>query len=374
MTSRRVRTLVIGLAGLAGLAALVAVAVSLAGGAATPPDHAGPSFGVAVGGPWAGLTDAEVDQQTQGLATLGVSWVRFDLNWSVIQRGGPDSYDWSTFDRAVTAARSHHIRVLAVVSFTPAWARERACADTQACPPADHGDFARFVHAAASRFDTDRVAAWEIWNEPNSSLFWQPKADPRAYTALLKAAYPAIKSVRPAAVVLTGGTSASRNDAANFSADHFVAALYRDGAKGSFDAVAVHPYTFPALPASPDATAWRAFTAGDDSVRGIMISNGDEAKRIWLTEFGAPSSGRTGVRSSESSQDAILRSALAQYRGIDYAGPMFWFTYVDPAVPPQPDGGTFGLVRRDGTKRPSYYDFQAAIRAAEKGSPPPGEP
>ena len=52
---------------------------------------------------------------------------------------------------------------------------------------------------------------------------------------MLKAAYPAIKAAQPNDIVVTGATTGNNYD--------FVEALYRNGAKGSFDAVGVHTDT-----------------------------------------------------------------------------------------------------------------------------------
>lgn len=71
-----------------------------------------------------------------------------------------------------------------------------------------------------------------------------PHPDNRAerYTELLKVAYPAIKAVQPTGTVIAAGLSpAFEHDAPPI----FVNAMYAGGAKGSFDAMAMHPYVFP---------------------------------------------------------------------------------------------------------------------------------
>ena len=44
-------------------------------------------------------------------------------------------------------------------------------------PPSDPSDYARFAGALAKRF-AGRVAAWEIWNEEDASLWWASGPDP----------------------------------------------------------------------------------------------------------------------------------------------------------------------------------------------------
>src|SRR5437667_409485 len=80
-------------------------------------------------------------------------------------------------------------------------------------------DYAQFAGWMAERYDGDgiddapgspRIAAWEIWNEPNDTQLWPnigggADARKRRYGDLLVAAYQAIKAADPTATVLTGG-------------------------------------------------------------------------------------------------------------------------------------------------------------------------
>src|SRR3977135_2823150 len=92
------------------------------------------------------------------------------------------------------------------------------------------------------------VHSYEVWNEPNNSGGWTPKPDPGAYTQLLKAAYPAIKGADPQATVLTGGTGPAASDGLQIAPLDFLNGISANGGPGSFDAVAHHPYPFPAYP------------------------------------------------------------------------------------------------------------------------------
>src|SRR5215203_4858341 len=77
--------------------------------------------------------------------------------------------------------RRRRIRVAITVEETPAWAnRGRG----EWVPPDDPADYAGFVGMLARRY-AGRVTAWEIWNEPDLPLFWQPRPDPVAYARLL---------------------------------------------------------------------------------------------------------------------------------------------------------------------------------------------
>ncbi|WP_321795987.1 cellulase [Burkholderia sp. BCC1988] len=222
--------------------------------------------------------------------------------------------------------------------------------------PILYTDFAR---AAAKHYSSDsyggKIDAWEIWNEPNCGIDFMPH-DPALYTTLLKTAYPAIKQANPAAYVYAGGSAGCTtypNNTTGALPSHGVAGLvhstnprypaptqwnsrdwlavmYANGARGYFDALAHHPYCYfddwqSAPNQCPSATLnttypqysnafnimWHSFTSPSygwpssngntfasytgTSLRDLMSANGDGAKAIVLTEFGAPTTGSDGA-------------------------------------------------------------------------------
>jgi hypothetical protein len=70
--------------------------------------------------------------------------------------------------------------------------------------------------------------------------------------------------------------------------------MYANGAKGSFDALGYHAYSFRELP-DTYGSGWSQMAQTSPSPRSMMIRNGDGNKPIWVTEFGAPSGGPDGV-------------------------------------------------------------------------------
>ncbi|HUF85666.1 MAG TPA: cellulase family glycosylhydrolase, partial [Acidimicrobiia bacterium] len=150
-------------------------------------------------------SDAELAARLDGIAATGAGYVRVDVDWAVVQHGGPSSWNWGPIDRVVSAVRARGLEVLGLITYTPPWARPAGTPDKN--PPNNPADYANFARAAVQRYQPQGVRDWEIWNEPNSHWFWSPKPDAARYTALLKQAYAAIKAVDPGATVMTGGTS-----------------------------------------------------------------------------------------------------------------------------------------------------------------------
>jgi hypothetical protein len=297
---------------------------------------------------------AALKRDLDAIAAAGMKWVRADFFWSAIQGGGKGTFEWGPTDAFVKAANARHLQVLALVAYSPAWARSGA-SDTY--PPKDPRDYATFVHAAALRYRSKGVHAWEIWNEPNLSLFWSPKANPVAYTALLKHAYPAIKSADPKAIVVTGGLSPASDTATNRSPMTFLAEMYTHGAKGSFSAVGYHPYSFPYAPMYK--AEWNTFYRTPD-FHGIMRYFGDGARDVWGTELGFPT-GTSSRAVSEQRQADHLVAAIKQWRKWSFTGPLFLFTLRDSSQNKADVNDNMGMLYADSRPKPSYSAIRRAL-------------
>lgn len=295
-------------------------------------------------------------------AAAGAKWLRVNINWAVIQASGRHSYNWRSTDRVVRAAQARGMHVLGIIIYTPPWAEA-----SHSCPQADCApnpvDFASFAHAAVAHYAGFGVSAYEIWSEENTTAQWLPRPNPQAYTTLLKDAYPQIKRADPNATVITGGTSPSTNQTPNYSPPAFIAALYRDGAKGSFDAVGVHPYCWPALPGQAESwSAWFQTVGAKNSIRNVMVRHGDGNKLIWGTEFGAATYGPKGSYVSKSRQAATILKGYALWSTYSFAGPLIVFEGRDQATYSSTETvwNYLGLLYRNFEKKPAYSAFQAA--------------
>jgi hypothetical protein len=202
---------------------------------------------------------------------------------------------------------------------------------------------------------------FEIWNEPNNAIFWQPKPNPAAYTADLVAAYSAIKRVDPSAFVISGGLAPEATDGTNISPIDFLKAMYAHGAKGSFDALGYHPYSFPALPDTYEPwSAWSEMAQTNPSIRSVMKSNGDSGKSIWITEFGAPSSGPGGV--GQAAQATALTQAIADAKKTSWIGALYIYSWQDNGTDQTNSEDWFGLLTATGSPKLAYTAVAAAIR------------
>ena len=317
---------------------------------------------------------AAVDTYMAGIAATNVRWIRLGINWARTQPtrttintadanpGTTSGLTWGNADILIKSARNHGLRVLGLITLTPSWATHAGCTSTalsQAhvagstwlCAP-NPPDYAAFAIAAAKHYNDDskggRVDAWEVWNEPNCGGEFVPH-DPAIYTELLKQSYAGIKQANPAASVLAGGTGScatsgmtapgtlpasginslmAATPSMNWDSRDWLTAMYANGAKPYFNALAHHPYCFsddwqdgakrcptgtgswspfakmwyPSFP-SP-SYGWPVVVNGatvaplqsyvGTSLRAIMDNNGDATKTMVFTEFGVPSTGTDG--------------------------------------------------------------------------------
>ena len=99
-----------------------------------------------------------------------------------------------------------------------------------------------------------------------------------------------------------------------------------------------------------------------------MVANGDGAKKIWATEFGAPTKGPGAV--SEATQAAMITRAYALYRSYAWGGPLFFYQGRDLSTVTSTRENFFGFLRHDFSRKPSYTAYQQAVSTALGLKPP----
>ena len=302
------------------------------------------------------ISDADLRSDLNGMASIGARWLRLDFDWPSVQAGGRDTWNWSHIDRVVQAARARGISILTMPAYTPAWARPAGSTDKH--PPTDPGDYARFVKEAARRYRPLGVRHWEIWNEPNQSVFWSPHPNVGAYAHLFIRAADAIHEMDPGATVMTAGLAPAANvTGTSIAPATFVSGLYARGAGPHLDAIGMHPYTFPYAPRY--AAEWNPFYRLPAIYR-IMAAHGDGAKKIWATEvgFGTGSSDRS---ISPELQAGYARRLVGAWLTYSFAGNLFWYSYRDHSTDTADVWQNMGVVRRDWSGKPARSAMADAL-------------
>jgi len=223
---------------------------------------------------------------------MGFGWLKQQVAWRDVSnaRGG---YDWYRTDWIVKLAEARGLKLLIRLDHQPAWSQADPVSNG---PPDNIQDFADFCSVLATHYP-GRIAAYEVWNEPNLAREWggQPP-DPAGYVALLKACYLAIKSADPQAIVISAGLAPTGTDdtAIAMPDDKFFQGMYDAGGTPYFDMLGVHAPGYMNPPErSPDDTEadpalqvrWITFRHVED-IRALMVANGDADKQIAITEMG----------------------------------------------------------------------------------------
>lgn len=330
------------------------------------------TYGIAAGSSLSSLSQNVLEERLDEVVATKSSWVRFDIEWANIQPNNKSQFEWEKYDRVVAAARARKLEVLGIITYTPKWARAANCDAGIGCAPVDINQYAEFAETVARRYAPQGVMTWEIWNEPNNAQYFSP-VKPALYASLLKEASLRIKGAVPDAFIITGGLSPQATDGKNYAPIDFLRGVYTAGVKDSFDAVGNHPYTFPLTPVDSQPTAWYLMSKGPDNMRKIMVDNGDVAKKIWFTEFGAPTGGPGDTATLKSDkakknvwhvddalQAKMASDAISEYVSYDWAGPFFWYSLRDAGTDKSTNENFFGLLRANGTKKPAYTVFEKA--------------
>jgi hypothetical protein len=303
----------------------------------------------------------DVDQTIAQARALHVRAVRVDLPWSSLEprEGESDERLTGLTDRLLSDASAAGIRVIAMVDSTPCWASSappallRKCVpghggDATKWAPAQPSDYAGFVAMLARHYGS-RLAAIEIWNEPdqaNEQYFAGPGKAVH-YAALLRAAYPAIKAAAPTLPVIAGSLVGANGA--------FLRDLYAAGIKGYYDGLAVHYYTLT--------------LASLRAIHEVQLANGDNTP-LWLDEFGWSSC--WPAQRIEQEQACVTRKVQARnlsdtIRALahtEYIAAVVSYTLRDAP------GEEFGVLTPTGRRKPSYAAL-ARVFASQAGGVSP---
>ena len=319
------------------------------------------------------------------MAALGleqtVIGVRFVPSQSVVIQ------DKELLDRAIASAQKAGLRVVLAVYPYPPRELEAGLSSPSV--------FASYVGVLASIYP--EVKHFVIGNEPNQPAFWRPQFDASgrnlsapAFGPYLAAAYDMLKAVDPEITVVGIGLSPRGNDRPtarnNISTSpvRFLRALgewYRRSGrtKPLMDAFSFHPYPNEATDPLERGYAWpnAGFANLDRMKQALWDAFHDTAQpttveglELHLDEVGwqVDTAGREGYRGPENvpvtdelTQAAIYGQLVRQAACDPDVASLSFFGYRDDGLR---TGFQAGLVRADGTARPSAASVQAAIAAA----------
>jgi hypothetical protein len=265
--------------------------------------------------------------------------LQFLLGDAKKKKGG--DYDWTYFDSLVARSAWTGLDLIPVLYGIPPWISQ----DRGATPLKSKTAMAEwdaFLKALVGRYGAGGtywihdpyghepyvpyhpIEVWQIWNEPNSITWWEPKPNPQQYASLLRRSAADIRSVDPTAKVMSAGIVAHPTNAHAIPGNKFVKKMLRPaGTTDAMDIFAFHPY-------SPTVkTAIKQMK----SVRHVLNRAGESDAPIWVTEIGWGSKGKNlplvkSPKAQERSLVQLMQKSLAMRKKYGI-GRVFWYHWRD---------------------------------------------
>jgi hypothetical protein len=331
---------------------------------------------------------ANIRRTADMLKEGGVTNVRQAFSWCELETTGRGVYwdnvnnkpSWQKYDQIVDTLTADGITITARLDNAPTWSRPGQTNDpTSQCqkgPPTDLSAYSDFVKMFTTHY-RGKIAAVQIWNEPNLAEEWGGTLNVVQYTDMLKRAYQAAKQGDPDVTVVSAAMAPTKetNPTVGMSDLTFYEQMYQAGAKGSFDVLAVNVYGLGEPPDDRRLSADRFNVSRPILVHDIMTRYGDTTTPVWATEFGYNSlpKGWNGEPSiwgpnvDEQTQARYLVGGLTRMKEEwPWMGTVFiWgFRWAErpgtfgkdpnnPVGPPKPEP-YFALVNYDFTPRPAW--------------------
>lgn len=324
---------------------------------------------------------SHIDPVAGWLNDLNVKWVRQQVVWEAFEPAN-NQYDFRFLDEIVDAMSANGFKIMLSTVRAPRWANPNG---GMALNPQD---FADFMGEMARRYK-GKVAAYEMWNEQNLASEAGRPIQVGRYVDMLRTGYYAVKQADANAIVVFGGLSpVGFTDVNNVMDDvEYLRQIYAYNggeARKYYDVLGAHPGSnnnppdamWPGNPGpGPGWTNDPSFYFRRiEQLRQVMEANGEGGKQIWLTEFGwdstaTPPPGYEYARQIDENKQAqyIARALQKGYSEYPWMGVMMlWqLNFALPSVTDNPNDekNGWGIIRRDGSKRPSYFALQNYARS-----------
>lgn len=297
-------------------------------------------------------SDEQLLKAARMMKEAGVGMVRMDFLWQDIEaRRG--EFDFAKYDRIVGILTAEGIGILGILEYSADW--DSPSGEWNA-PSADHSAYLAYVRKVVERY-RDRVRHWEVWNEPDSPVYWKNQDGLVAYCGLLAETYRLLKQLDPQCMVLNGGLTHELSA---------VNRLYDNGGKGYFDALNIHIFANPMVSRGSGGIA-----AYVRSCAKIMARNGDGRKKIWVTETGCPGVSAAkrvknwwlGENPGEKEQADWLSRLFDVLLAQPQVEKVFWAFFRDTNDHWKDGTDHLGLVRNDFSRKPAFEAYERAYRA-----------
>ncbi|OHB41603.1 MAG: hypothetical protein A2Y13_03925 [Planctomycetes bacterium GWC2_45_44] len=171
-----------------------------------------------------GYFESQMDQ----IKEMGLKIVRIDVQWRWVDKSKWE-YDLQPYHMLLDAAEKRGLRTLTLLSFAHPQYEEHQSVKTAE----GRQKFAEFCARAVSE-SKGKGVIWEMWNEPNTDVFWSPLSDANEYMQALISAVTAMRKADPNCNIIAPNTAGVDIK--------FLKLCLEQGLLNQIDAVSVHGY------------------------------------------------------------------------------------------------------------------------------------
>jgi polysaccharide biosynthesis protein PslG len=266
------------------------------------------------------------------------TWDSFPmLDWADIN-AAPGVYDFQYLDAFLKMNQERNADVIYTFGRTPLWASSQPATQGpygpgQCAPPADLQNWDDYVTAIASHVGA-RITYWELWNEPQDPDYYC--GDTQTLVTMAQHAYHIIKSINPAAQILTPAASSE-------GGPQWLDQYLSKGGVEYADIISFHGYC------NNQAESINSVVS---QYRDVIAAHGLGGKPVWDTEGDWAGDDDDALEGSANRAAFMAKYYLLQWS--DGVSRFVWYAYDggawgglwNPETGADPDVASYGIVQQ----------------------------
>ena len=296
----------------------------------------------------ADMDSASVIRMLDSVSEAGIRLIRDECYWSYVETT-PGIYNFPPqIDFYIQQAQLRGIGILLILNYNNSLYAPHA--GSAVTTDSNRAKFVSYCQAVVSRYLPLGVKCYEIWNEPNIPMFWDPTPNANDYFKLLQAVYPVIKSIDTTITVMGCATSPAEGNPAPFiSWLSFIGSVFSLGGGNYMDAVSFHQYRV-------DKNPEQWIQNDINSLKNIVGT-----KPIWLTEVGYHTA-TVWPNLTELAQAQYVSRLYIMGKGIQQLSNIFYYDLKNDGTSANEPEHNFGLLNFNMIPKPAFLALRTAAQ------------
>lgn len=296
----------------------------------------------------ADMDSVSVIRMLDSVKEAGIKLIRDECYWSNVETT-PGVYNFPPqIDFYIQQAQLRGIGILLILNYNnPLYAPH---AGSAVATDSNRAKFVLYCQAVVNRYLPLGVKYYEIWNEPNIPMFWDPTPNASDYFKLLQAVYPAIKGIDTSITVMGCATSPAEGNPSPFiSWLSFIGQVFTLGGGNYMDAVSFHQYRV-------DKNPEQWIQNDINSLKNIAGT-----KPMWLTEVGYHTA-TVWPNLTELAQAQYVSRLYIMGKGIQQLSNIFYYDLKNDGTTANEPEHNFGLMNFNMNPKPAFLALGTAAR------------